>query len=121
MPGVGRQLRALREQRGQTLQDVGDALRINPLYLDAIENELPDVLPPGPYHQLYQSAYCEYFGVSPHSAGLGGSSVQLRTVGKPAPTAEELRRQRSIVRVTVLVLSLVVVTLIVRMGCHPAT
>jgi len=116
--GVGRQLRSIREQRGQGLAEVADALRINIQYLEAIENDLPGELPPGPFARLYTQAYGEYLGVT--VPGMEPPNGRLETpetlpvVPHPPPSAEETRQRRMVVRIGILMLAVTVAVLVVR-------
>lgn len=66
--GFGGALRALRESRGMSLQDVADATRVRRVYLAALEEMRLDQLPSRPFTIGYVRAYAQAVGVDPDEA-----------------------------------------------------
>jgi cytoskeleton protein RodZ len=60
---IGRELRAVREQRGEDLYDVADLLRIKPAYLLALEQGDHARLPGIPYGHGFLRSYAEHLGL----------------------------------------------------------
>ena len=119
MPFSGRQLRTAREQRGLSLNEVADALLINVLYLDALENDLPGEIPPGPYRKLYAIAYYDFLGLAPP---VDESPQFIRTapveeLESAADLAEQARRMRMAGRIALLMIGLIGVSMLFRL-CH---
>ena len=66
--GFGGALRALREARGLSLQDVADVTRVRRAYLSALEDMRPDQLPSRPFAIGYVRAYAQALGIDPDDA-----------------------------------------------------
>lgn len=66
--GFGGALRAMREARGLSLQDIADITRIRRAYLAALEEMRLDQLPPRPFVVGYVRAYAQALGVNPEEA-----------------------------------------------------
>jgi cytoskeletal protein RodZ len=66
--GFGGALRALRESRGLSLQEVADATRVRRAYLSALEEMRLDQLPSRPFAIGYVRAYAQALGVDPDHA-----------------------------------------------------
>lgn len=62
--GLGDALRAAREAKRLSLDDMNRLTRISPQYLEAIEEERFTDLPPPPYSQIFLSAYARAVGLS---------------------------------------------------------
>jgi cytoskeletal protein RodZ len=62
---LGDVLRSAREAKRLSLEDMNRLTRINPPYLEAIEDERFTDLPPPPYSQIFLSAYARAVGLSP--------------------------------------------------------
>jgi cytoskeletal protein RodZ len=66
--GFGGALRALREARGMSLQDVADVTRVRRAYLSALEEMRLDQLPSRPFAIGYVRAYAQALGIDPDDA-----------------------------------------------------
>jgi hypothetical protein len=62
-PAVAAALKAGRAERGWSLDEVAERLRIPIAYLEALEEWRPDDLPDEPYRGAYQRAYAELLGI----------------------------------------------------------
>ena len=60
---LGDQLRAARERRGVTLDDVSDTTRIRTSYLEALERHHWEALPADVFTRGYVRTYAEYLGL----------------------------------------------------------
>ncbi|MDP1631779.1 MAG: helix-turn-helix domain-containing protein [Caulobacter sp.] len=67
-PDVGAALKAAREFRGLSLQDVSDATRIRRTYLGAIEDMRLEELPSRPFTLGYIKAYAKHLDLDPEEA-----------------------------------------------------
>ncbi len=67
-PDIGAALKAAREFRGLSLQDVSDATRIRRTYLAALEDMRLDELPSRPFTLGYIKAYAKQLGLDPEEA-----------------------------------------------------
>lgn len=65
MGGIGEQLRAAREARGLTLQDIERTTRIRAKYLQALEEEDFEALPGAVYVRGFLKAYARELGLDP--------------------------------------------------------
>ena len=65
---LGEALKAVREERGLTLDDVAETTRVRRAYLEAIEAMRLDVLPSRPFTIGYIRAYASALGLDPDSA-----------------------------------------------------
>jgi len=65
---IGQALRALREAKGLSLQDIAQVTCIRRAYLQALEQMDIDQLPTGPFAVGYVRAYAQVLGVSPQLA-----------------------------------------------------
>jgi transcriptional regulator with XRE-family HTH domain len=68
LPGIGERLRDRRIARGQSLEDVEEAIRINIGYLQALEEEHYDVLPAPVYARGFMRSYARYLGLDADEA-----------------------------------------------------
>jgi len=66
--GFGGALRALREARGLSLQDVADVTRVRRAYLSALEEMRVDQLPSRPFAIGYVRAYAQALDIDPDDA-----------------------------------------------------
>ena len=64
MPTAGELLKQNREERGISLADVSKATKISPRYLEAIEENRPDLLPSPLYQKVFLRAYARELGFS---------------------------------------------------------
>lgn len=62
-PGIGETLRTAREQRGVTLEQASELLRIEPRFLVALEDERFDAIGAPVFVRGYLKHYCELLGV----------------------------------------------------------
>jgi hypothetical protein len=86
LPGVGERLRDRRIARGQSLEDVEDAIRINVGYLQALEEEHYDVLPAPVYARGFMRSYSRYLGLDADEAVAAMSGTLRPPVGlEPLP------------------------------------
>ena len=60
---IGRILKETRIKKGITLSEASKALLIQESYLEAIEDDIDDMLPEGVYKLIYTRAYFRYLGV----------------------------------------------------------
>jgi cytoskeleton protein RodZ len=67
-PDIGAALKAAREFRGLSLQDVADATRIRRTYLAAVEDMRLEELPSRPFAVGYVKAYAKLLGMDPDEA-----------------------------------------------------
>ncbi|MFZ5669280.1 MAG: helix-turn-helix domain-containing protein [Pseudomonadota bacterium] len=67
-PDIGAALKAAREFRGLSLQDVSDATRIRRTYLAALEDMILDELPSRPFTLGYIKAYARHLGLDAEEA-----------------------------------------------------
>jgi cytoskeleton protein RodZ len=67
-PDIGAALKAAREFRGLSLQDVSDATRIRRTYLAAVEDMRLDELPSRPFTLGYIKAYAKHLDLDPEEA-----------------------------------------------------
>jgi cytoskeleton protein RodZ len=67
-PDIGVALRAAREYRGMTIQDVADETRIRRAYIAAMEDMRLDQLPSRPFTIGYVKSYAELMGFEPGAA-----------------------------------------------------
>ncbi len=68
LPGIGQRLRDRRVTLGQSLEDVENAIRVNSLYLHALEEEHYDVLPAPVYARGFMRSYTRFLGLDPEAA-----------------------------------------------------
>jgi cytoskeleton protein RodZ len=62
---IGSRLRAAREARGLSLEDLWKTTRIKPRTLEAIEKNQADAIPPRPYGRGFVSTYASHVGLDP--------------------------------------------------------
>ena len=67
-PDIGAALKAAREFRGLSLQDVSDATRIRRTYLAAVEDMRLEELPSRPFTLGYIKAYAKHLDLDPDQA-----------------------------------------------------
>lgn len=68
LPLLGQSLRALREERGLTLEDVAELTRVRRPFLLAIEEMRLDALPSRPFTVGYIRSYAQALGMDPEAA-----------------------------------------------------
>lgn len=128
---LGSHLRAMRQRRGVSVDEVARLTRVAPRYLDALEADDLSGLPAPVFVRGFIRAYCQALGESPETAlalyqaqaGLPPAAASTR----PAPVARPGRdpRRRSTVLVSfvllvVLGVALLGVTLALQSGREPA-
>jgi len=91
MTTVGEILKTAREKRKLTIAQAEGATKIRAKFLEAIEQNNFDLLPPGTFTRGFIKNYASYLGVSPDDA-LAFYRRQT-TVEKPAQTKEEKDRR----------------------------
>ncbi|MES2035886.1 MAG: helix-turn-helix domain-containing protein [Pseudomonadota bacterium] len=89
-PDIGAALKAAREFRGLSIQDVADATRIRRTYLSAVEDMRLEELPSRPFAIGYVKAYAKLLGLDPDEA--------VARFKAEAPEPDELLRAPSGVR-----------------------
>ena len=62
---IGSRLRAAREARGLSLEDLWKVTRIKPRTLEAIEKNQADAIPPRPYGRGFVGTYASHVGLDP--------------------------------------------------------
>ncbi len=85
-PAIGDQLAARRRERGLSLEDVERDIRINPLYLEALEREDWESLPAPIYARGFMRSYARYLGLDPAAAAAAVPHDLPRPLGlEPLP------------------------------------
>lgn len=89
-PNAGAWLRAAREAKGLTVEDVADATRVRADYIQAIEAMDPRRLPEGPYTIGFVRTLATYLGLHPDDVVTGfREEVSPRRSRRPPPAAKE--------------------------------
>jgi cytoskeleton protein RodZ len=114
---LGDRFRAAREQRGQTLSDVGEHLHIRSVYLAAIEEENWKAIGAPVYTRGFLRTYARYLGLDPEEAVAAfnlAENVVPGPVAAPPPSGRSTRKADQPGRLTPLLwfLSLVALGLI---------
>lgn len=65
MPSIGDILSEERRKRGKSLKEVEDAIKIRPVYLEAIENDDFHLLPGSAYTKAFIRSYADYLDIDP--------------------------------------------------------
>lgn len=68
LPNLGQALRAQREERGLSLEDVAEKTRVRRAFLQAIEDMRLDALPSRPFTIGYIRSYAQALGMDPEAA-----------------------------------------------------
>ncbi|HLI97266.1 MAG TPA: RodZ domain-containing protein [Candidatus Baltobacteraceae bacterium] len=89
---LGERFRAAREQRGLTLSDVAEHLRIRSVYLAAIEEENWKAIGAPVYIRGFLRTYARYLGLDPEEAV---SAFNATEPAAPAPTVSPSARSRA--------------------------
>ncbi|HZT13261.1 MAG TPA: RodZ domain-containing protein [Candidatus Baltobacteraceae bacterium] len=98
---LGERFRAAREQRGVTLSEVAEHLRIRSVYLAAIEDQNWSAIGAPVYTRGFLRTYARYLGLDPEeavaefNAASGQAPPGAAAVTRPAPVTE-YREQRSL-------------------------
>jgi cytoskeletal protein RodZ len=92
-PDIGAALKAAREFRGLSLQDVSDATRIRRTYLSAVEDMRLDELPSRPFTLGYIKAYAKHLGLDPEEA-VGRFKDSSPDPDEPLRAPVGVRRER---------------------------
>lgn len=87
--GLGERFRAAREERGLTLSEVGEQLRIRSVYLAAIEDENWKAIGAPVYIRGFLRTYARFLGLDPEEAV--GEFNTASGVAPPSPSAVENR------------------------------
>ncbi|MCX7976704.1 MAG: helix-turn-helix domain-containing protein, partial [Bellilinea sp.] len=87
---IGQYLRQLREERGITLEQLAQATRINPIYLRALENDEPSLLPSAVHGRGYLRLIAGAFNIDPQPllAAFPDKEVTLPSQTEAEPTPE---------------------------------
>lgn len=80
--GLGERFRAAREERGLTLSEVGEQLRIRSVYLSAIEEENWKAIGAPVYIRGFLRTYARFLGLDPEEA-----VAEFNAATSPAPAA----------------------------------
>jgi cytoskeleton protein RodZ len=95
MANFGERLRAERERRGITLDEVATATKVGPHLLDALERNDLASLPGGPFNKGFVRAYARHVGLDPETA-VDEYAREERAQGLKTPDADrELLREMS--------------------------
>lgn len=92
-PDIGAALKAAREFRGLSLQDVSDATRIRRTYLAAVEDMRLEELPSRPFTLGYIKAYAKHLGLDPEEA-VGRFKESSPDPDEPLRAPVGVRRER---------------------------
>ncbi|HET9097353.1 MAG TPA: RodZ domain-containing protein [Candidatus Baltobacteraceae bacterium] len=84
---LGERFRAAREQRGQTLSDVAEHLRIRSVYLAAIEDENWKAIGAPVYIRGFLRTYARYLGLDPEEAVAAFNATEGAAAPAPASPA----------------------------------
>jgi cytoskeletal protein RodZ len=94
--GLGERFRAAREERGLTLSEVGEQLRIRSVYLAAIEEENWKAIGAPVYIRGFLRTYARFLGLDPEEAvGEFNSASGVAPSSAPAPEIRISSGQRS--------------------------
>ena len=63
LPSIGRELRRAREARGDSIQDVADAIKLNPRQVIALEQERFEELPGRAFARGFLRNYARHLGL----------------------------------------------------------
>ncbi len=85
--GLGERFRAAREERGLTLSEVGEQLRIRSVYLSAIEEENWKAIGAPVYIRGFLRTYARFLGLDPEEA-VGEFNTASGVGPSPVPAAE---------------------------------
>jgi len=88
--GLGERFRAAREERGLTLSEVGEQLRIRSVYLAAIEEENWKAIGAPVYIRGFLRTYARFLGLDPEEAvaefnTASGTSASTSTLPSASP------------------------------------
>lgn len=93
---LGDRFRAAREQRGLTLSEVGEQLRIRSVYLAAIEEENWKAIGAGVYIRGFLRTYARFLGLDPEEAVAEFNAATNVPAAGDAPAVSSAPRQRSL-------------------------
>lgn len=91
MPSFGETLRRERELRGVSLREIADTTKISVRFLQALEQDRPDVLPGGVFRRAFVKQYAKHIGLD--AERLLAEFVYAH--GEQAPEQAEARKPRS--------------------------
>jgi hypothetical protein len=89
---VGAQLRAAREARDLSIEDLARTIRVKPLILAAIERDEIDAVPPRPFGRGFVSAYAREVGLDPDELARR-YFAQFAAPALPPPVVEPAPRR----------------------------
>jgi cytoskeletal protein RodZ len=81
MPSAGTHLRQLREDRGISLEEIARSTRVRKQYLEALEADKLEDLPPPAFVRGFVRAYCQALTEPPEET----LRLYLEQIGEPAP------------------------------------
>jgi cytoskeletal protein RodZ len=123
--GLGETLRAAREAKRLSMEDLIRTTRIQPRYLEAIEEDRFTDLPPPPYAQIFLASYAKAVGIPAREildryCGITGETQASRVaIWEESAEAAPAPRRRPLglwVSVGAVVALLVVIALLARRG-----
>lgn len=108
---LGERFRAAREQRGLTLSDVSEHLRIRSVYLAAIEDENWAAAPAPIYTRGFLRTYARYLGLDSEQA-VAEFAAATQSEAQPEPPAYSTYRSPRSIRPLLLLGALIAVLLV---------
>jgi cytoskeletal protein RodZ len=121
-PSLGGHLRALREAKGSSLEDMARSTRVGIRHLEALEEERLADLPPPVFVRGFIRAYCGFLRESPDEAlsryeALAGERATTQTAAAPPPPRATWANSSVLVGLALLIIlgiGLVVINLVVK-------
>jgi len=112
MAELGDLLRKAREEKGLTLAEVEAATKIRSVFLQALEEESFDRLPPGAYVHGFIRNYAQFLGIDPQQAlALYGPVASALPQSRPTLIIDEPLQPFSLSRLRPVVILLLIVAL----------
>lgn len=90
--GFGEKLREVREAKGYSLEYIEDETKIRKLYIDALERETFDVLPPRVYATGFVRRYSKFLGLNPDK--MVEEFQRLAYIDEPLDEEPEIIKER---------------------------
>jgi cytoskeleton protein RodZ len=122
MASAGSHLHALREQHGVSLEELAQATRINPRFLEALEADDFAALPAGPFAKGFIRSYCQALRESAerplalYAAASAASAPRRETAAPPRGKRSLAPVLVSLVLLVILGVALAAVTIALRSG-----
>jgi cytoskeleton protein RodZ len=110
MESIGSRIRAARERKGLSFDQISRDTNIAKRYLQAIEEEDFDAFPGEPYFFGFLRNYCEYLGLPPEELIQVYRSMKIQE--QPVPVEQLLRKDKRISPLAVIGIVVVVLALI---------